>query len=100
MDDGPPPVEEDFSSLPLGERLAHKNWKARVHGYEALIKAFAASGSDSDPVFKQYINNPEILKKIVVDSNVVAQEKGVEAVLTFINMAGETCARSVFGATR
>lgn len=96
MDDGPAPAEEDFSSLPLGERLSHKNWKARVHGYEALIKAFAASGSDSDPVFKQYINNPDILKKMVTDSNVVAQEKGVEAVLNFVNFAGEAAARFVF----
>ena len=93
MDDGPPPVEEDFSSLPIAERLAHKNWKARLHGYESLIKIFAATGSETDPAFRPYIQNPELLKKMVTDSNVVAQEKGVDAVFHLVKYAGEYAAR-------
>ncbi|KAL5529163.1 hypothetical protein ACEPAG_5137 [Sanghuangporus baumii] len=92
--DGPPPPEEDFTQLPIGDRLAHKNWKARVSGYETLIKAFQNTASDSDPAFKPYLSNPDTLKKIVTDSNAVAQEKGVEAVVAFVKFAGENAART------
>ncbi|KAI0321641.1 ARM repeat-containing protein [Amylostereum chailletii] len=92
--DGPPPQEEDFSVLPIGERLAHKNWKARVSAYEALSKAFQLSVSDADPAFKPYLNNPDSLKKIVTDSNAVAQEKGVECVVAFVKYAGENAVRT------
>ena len=94
MDEAPPP-EEDFSGIPIAERLAHKSWKARVHGYEALCKTFAATASEADPAFKPYLQNPDILKKIVTDSNVVAQEKGVEVIINLIKFAGEHAARSV-----
>jgi cytoskeleton-associated protein 5 len=92
--DGPPPQEEDFSSLPIPERLNHKNWKARVSGYESLIKTFQTTASDSDPAFKPYVNNPDLLKKIATDSNAVAQEKGVECLVALIKFAGETAAKS------
>ena len=92
--DGPPPQEEDFSSLPISERLAHKNWKARVNGYESLIKTFQTTASDSDPAFKPYISNPDLLKKIVTDSNAVAQEKGVECLVALVKFAGETAAKT------
>ncbi|KAF7778753.1 hypothetical protein Agabi119p4_3098 [Agaricus bisporus var. burnettii] len=92
--DGPPPPEEDFSSLSIPDRLAHKNWKARVSAYESLIKSFQTSASDTDPVFKPYISNPDLLKKFVVDANAVAQEKGIECVVSFIKFAGETAAKT------
>lgn len=92
--DGPPPPEEDFSQLPVADRLAHKNWKARVSGYETLIKTFQNTASDTDPAFKPYTNSPDTLKKIVTDANAVAQEKGVEAVVAFVKFAGETAART------
>ncbi|KAJ7774661.1 microtubule associated protein [Mycena maculata] len=92
--DGPPPVEEDFSTLPVGERLAHKNWKARVSGYETLVKIFQATGSDTDPAFRPYINNPDLLRKIATDSNAVAQEKGVECLVILVKFAGETAAKT------
>lgn len=92
--DGPPPQEEDFSSLPISERLAHKNWKARVNAYESLIKTFQTTASDSDPAFKPYISNPDLLKKIATDSNAVAQEKGVECLVALVKFAGETAART------
>ncbi|KAF8326346.1 armadillo-type protein [Cantharellus anzutake] len=94
MEEGATPVEEDFSSLPLSERLAHKNWKARVHGYEELIRVFQKTGSEDDPAFRPYIQNPDLLKKMVIDANVVAQEKGVEAVRNFIQYSGEYGART------
>ncbi|OJA21603.1 hypothetical protein AZE42_01675 [Rhizopogon vesiculosus] len=92
--DGPPPQEEDFSSLQISDRLNHKNWKARVSGYESLIKTFQTTASDSDPAFKPYVNNPDLLKKIATDSNAVAQEKGVECLVALIKFAGETAAKT------
>ncbi|KAI0306375.1 ARM repeat-containing protein [Multifurca ochricompacta] len=92
--DGQPPQEEDFSVLSIEDRLAHKNWKARVGAYETLVKTFQLTASDTDPAFRPYISNPDILKKIVTDSNVVAQEKGVECVIAFVKFAGENAART------
>jgi cytoskeleton-associated protein 5 len=92
--DGPPPQEEDFTSLPISERLAHKNWKARVSAYESLIKTFQTTASDTDPAFKPYINNIELIKKFATDSNAVAQEKGVECLVALIKYAGETAAKT------
>lgn len=92
--DGPPPQEEDFTSIPVADRLAHKNWKARVSAYESLIKSFQSSASDSDPVFKPYTNNPDLLKKIATDSNAVAQEKGIECLVAFVKFSGENAART------
>lgn len=92
--DGPPPQEEDFSSLPISERLNHKNWKARVSGYESLIKTFQTTASDTDPAFKPYINSSDLLKKIATDSNAVAQEKGVECLVALVKFAGESAAKT------
>ena len=92
--DGQPPQEEDFSTLPIADRLAHKNWKARVSAYEALVKTFQLTSSDTDPAFRPYTSNPDLLKKIVTDSNAVAQEKGVECIIAFVKFAGENAART------
>ncbi|RDX56874.1 ARM repeat-containing protein [Lentinus brumalis] len=92
--DGAPPPEEDFSPLPISERLAHKNWKARVSAYEELKTTFKQTASDSDPAFKPYINNPDTLKKIVTDANAIAQEKGLECVIEFVKFAGENASRT------
>ena len=92
--DGPLPQEEDFSSIPISERLTHKNWKARLNGYEALIKTFQTTASDTDPAFKPYINHPDQLKKIATDSNAVAQEKGIECLVALVKFSGETSAKT------
>ncbi|EPQ58151.1 microtubule associated protein, partial [Gloeophyllum trabeum ATCC 11539] len=92
--DGAPPQEEDFSTIPVQDRLAHKNWKARVSAYESLVKTFQTTASDTDPAFKPYVNNPDLLKKIVTDSNAVAQEKGVECVVALVKYSGETSAKT------
>ncbi|KDQ20349.1 hypothetical protein BOTBODRAFT_153038 [Botryobasidium botryosum FD-172 SS1] len=92
--DGPPPPEEDFSAIPLNERITHKNWKARVHGYEALQKLFSTTTSEDDPAFRPYLNNSDLLKKIALDTNAVAQEKGVECLLFLVRFAGENAAKT------
>jgi cytoskeleton-associated protein 5 len=92
--DGQPPQEEDFSTLSIEDRLSHKNWKARVSAYETLVKTFQLTASETDPAFRPYISNPDLLKKIVTDSNVVAQEKGIECIIAFVKFAGENAART------
>jgi len=93
MDDTQP-LDEDFSVLSIPDRLVHKNWKARVSAYESLIKSFQTSASDTDPVFNPYISNPDLLKKIITDANAVAQEKGVECLVSLIKFAGETAVKT------
>lgn len=92
--DGPAPPEEDFTSTPISDRLSHKNWKARLSAYESLIKTFQTTASDSDPAFKPYLNNADLLKKIATDANAVAQEKGIECLVAFVKFAGENAART------
>ncbi len=92
--DCPPPQEEDFATIPISDRLAHKNWKARVSAYESLVKTFQNTASDTDPAFKPYLSNPDLLKKIATDSNAVAQEKGVECLVALVKFAGENAART------
>ncbi|PWN24656.1 ARM repeat-containing protein, partial [Jaminaea rosea] len=83
------PAEEDFSRLPIEDRLKHKAWKARVSAYEELSKSFSTSAYDTDPIFKPYVRNPDLVKAMVVDSNVVAQEKAVTAVCDFVRYGGK-----------
>ncbi|KAH9946191.1 ARM repeat-containing protein [Epithele typhae] len=92
MADGAPAPEEDFTTLSIPDRLAHKNWKARVSAYETLVKTFQNTASDTDPAFKPYVNNPDTLKKIATDANAVAQEKGLECLVAFVKFAGENAA--------
>ncbi|KAF8323194.1 ARM repeat-containing protein [Clavulina sp. PMI_390] len=94
MDEYAAAPEEDFSGLSIADRLAHKNWKARVNGYEFLIKGFAATGDESDPIFQPYLYDPEVLKKMVLDSSAVAQEKALDAVINFVKFGGEPAART------
>ncbi|KAH7107844.1 ARM repeat-containing protein [Auriculariales sp. MPI-PUGE-AT-0066] len=92
--DGAPPPEEDFSALPVVDRLGHKNWKARVSGYETLIKTFQNTASETDAAFRPFLNDGDLLKKIATDANAVAQEKGVEVLVALVKFAGENAART------
>ncbi|KAF9948601.1 Microtubule-associated protein, microtubule dynamics during spindle orientation [Mortierella alpina] len=74
--------EENFSSIPVQERLDHKNWKARVSAYEELAKLFRTSVEDSD--FRRYEGS---LRKIALDSNAVAQESGLTTLIQFVENA-------------
>ncbi|OCF75746.1 microtubule Associated protein [Kwoniella mangroviensis CBS 8886] len=91
--DGEPPQEEDFSQIPLVERSQHKNWKARLSAYTDVIAKSAKTASDSDPFFRPFLSDGGLLKKWCLDSNVVAQEKGIEAVLSIVQYSGETSAK-------
>ena len=52
-------------------------WKCRVAGYEEATKKFKFATNEKDPEFNVYL---PLMKKFVIDSNAVAQEKGLEAV--------------------
>ncbi|KAK2715982.1 hypothetical protein QYM36_010516 [Artemia franciscana] len=59
------------------------NWKARVHGYEAATKVFQQL-EEKAPEWGKYT---PLIKKFVTDSNAVAQEKGLEAALAYVENA-------------
>lgn len=52
----------------------------RKNGYEEAIKLFVQLDAKA-PEWNKFI---EVMKKCVIDSNVAAQEKGLEATLAFI----------------
>ena len=90
--DGTEVPGEDFSGLPLEERLSHKNWKARVSGYEDLAKKFKILEEDS-PEYMKYSYD---MKKYVSDTNAAALEKGLEVAAAFLEFANmDLAAKSV-----
>lgn len=52
-----------------------------MHGYEEATKLFRQIDDEKSPEFNKFLG---LVKKFVVDSNAVAQEKGLEAVLAFV----------------
>ncbi|KAL9124355.1 MAG: hypothetical protein Q9217_006305, partial [Psora testacea] len=87
--------EEDFSSLPFPDRFAHKNWKVRKGGYEDAAKAFERTADESDPIFKEFVLGPGLWKGAVLDSNVAAQQEGINALCVFLKYGGlQACTRS------
>lgn len=84
--------EEDteFKKLPIEEQCVHKIWKARVNGYEEAAKLFRAIDDEKSPEWNKYLG---LLKKFVIDSHAMAQEKGLEATLVYVEncaVAGKT----------
>lgn len=62
-------------------------WKARVSGYEECVKHFKGIDDENSNEYSKYVG---LLKKFVIDSNAVAQEKGLDAVLAFVQYASPT----------
>lgn len=68
----------------------------RKGGYEDAAKAFAATPHESDPVFRPFILDSGLWKGAVADSNVAAQQEGINALCAFLKFGGlEACRRSV-----
>ncbi|XP_062513637.1 cytoskeleton-associated protein 5-like isoform X2 [Corticium candelabrum] len=89
--------EDDYSKLPLEDKLVHKVWKVRVQGYEEVCKLFRQQDSEKSPVFSKYVG---FIKGFITDANAVAQEKGLDAALCFIEnatVAERVCADVVAG---
>lgn len=60
-------------------------WKARLNGYEEAAKLFNKIDDEKSPEWSKFLG---LIKKFVVDSNAVAQEKGLEATLAFVENCG------------
>ena len=87
--------EEDFSLLPLQDRFTHKNWKVRKEGYEDAAKNFASTPDESDPLFRPFVLDAGLWKGAVTDSNVAAQQEGINALCAFLKYGGvQACSRS------
>ncbi|XP_022781710.1 cytoskeleton-associated protein 5-like [Stylophora pistillata] len=86
--------DADITKLPLEDRLGHKVWKARLNGYEELVKIYKKIDDESSNEFNKYLG---MLKKFVIDNNAVAQEKGLEAVLAFLEAASPSISGRVAG---
>lgn len=80
-------AEEDteYKKLPVDERCVHKLWKARLDGYEELIKFFRGIDDEKSADWNKYIG---LMRKLVVDSHAMCQERGLEACLVFVENAG------------
>ena len=77
--------DTEFKKLPVDERCVHKLWKARVDGYEEAARIFRTIDDEKSPEWNKFLG---LVKKFVVDSNALAQEKGLEATLLFVENCG------------
>jgi cytoskeleton-associated protein 5 len=89
--------EEDFSKLPTEAKVVHKVWKARVQGYEEVHKLFRQQDSEKSPEFSKFVG---LVKGFVTDSNAVAQDKGLDVAIEFVEnaaIANKICADVIAG---
>lgn len=88
--------DDEYQKLPIEDKCVHKLWKARVNGYEEVTKLFRQIDEKS-PEFQKYLG---LVKKFVIDSNAMGQEKGLEAALAFVENyahAGKTVGEVMSG---
>lgn len=78
--DGSEP-QEDLDAGPLEDRLVSKKWNVRRNAYEELTALFVRAEEDNDPIFGKH---SATIQKILVDGNVMAQEKGLAAVAEWV----------------
>ncbi|XP_054885354.1 cytoskeleton-associated protein 5 isoform X3 [Poeciliopsis prolifica] len=76
--------DSEWMKLPIDQKCEHKVWKARLNGYEEALKLFQKIEDEKSPEWGKYLG---LIKKFVTDSNAVAQLKGLEAALAFIENA-------------
>ncbi|XP_070827675.1 cytoskeleton-associated protein 5 isoform X1 [Chaetodon trifascialis] len=89
--------DSEWMKLPIDQKCEHKVWKARLNGYEEALKLFQRITDEKSPEWGKFLG---LIKKFVTDSNAVAQLKGLEAALTFIenaHVAGKTTGEVVSG---
>ncbi|KAI3618428.1 hypothetical protein CBS9595_002791 [Malassezia furfur] len=82
---------DDVASLSLDEKLVSK---ARLAGYEELARLFSRTASEDDPVFAEYARRSETLRAMALDANAAAQEKGLEALVAFVQNGGRVAGRT------
>ncbi|XP_060086364.1 cytoskeleton-associated protein 5-like [Ylistrum balloti] len=76
--------DSEWMKLPTEEKCTHKVWRARLTGYEEVTKLFGGITDEKSSEFSKYAG---LMKKFVTDSNAVAQEKALDAVLVFVDNA-------------
>ncbi|XP_045478875.1 protein mini spindles isoform X2 [Harmonia axyridis] len=89
--------DEEYKKLPIEDRCVHKLWKARVNGYEEVTKLFKQIDDEKSPEFGKYLG---LVKKFVIDTNAMGQEKGLEATLAYVENyahAGKTVSEVMSG---
>uniref|UniRef100_A0AAQ5ZNE7 TOG domain-containing protein n=1 Tax=Amphiprion ocellaris TaxID=80972 RepID=A0AAQ5ZNE7_AMPOC len=89
--------DSEWMKLPIDQKCEHKVWKARLNGYEEALKLFQRIEDEKSPEWGKYLG---LIKKFVTESNAVAQLKGLEAALAFIenaHAAGKTTGEVVSG---
>ncbi|NWZ97752.1 CKAP5 protein, partial [Nesospiza acunhae] len=82
--------DSEWIKLPIDQKCEHKLWKARLNGYEEALKLFQKIDDEKSPEWSKYLG---LIKKFVTDSNAVAQLKGLEAALAYVenaHVAGKT----------
>uniref|UniRef100_A0A667Y1U7 Cytoskeleton associated protein 5 n=1 Tax=Myripristis murdjan TaxID=586833 RepID=A0A667Y1U7_9TELE len=85
--------DSEWMKLPVDQKCEHKVWKARLTGYEEALKLFQRIDDEKSPEWGKFLG---LIKKFVTESNAVAQLKGLEAALAFVERAH--VANSEFGA--
>ncbi|XP_073687639.1 cytoskeleton-associated protein 5 isoform X2 [Garra rufa] len=89
--------DSEWMKLPIDQKCEHKIWKARLNGYEEALKLFQRIEDEKSPEWGKYLG---LIKRFVTESNAVAQLKGLEAALAFIenaHVAGKTTGEVVSG---
>uniref|UniRef100_A0A7M4F8T7 Cytoskeleton associated protein 5 n=1 Tax=Crocodylus porosus TaxID=8502 RepID=A0A7M4F8T7_CROPO len=89
--------DSEWMKLPIDQKCEHKLWKARLNGYEEALKLFQKIDDEKSPEWSKYLG---LIKKFVTDSNAVAQLKGLEAALAYVenaHVAGKTTGEVVSG---
>ncbi|XP_075044282.1 cytoskeleton-associated protein 5 isoform X2 [Mixophyes fleayi] len=89
--------DSEWMKLPVDQKCEHKLWKARLNGYEEVVKLFQKIVDEKSPEWSKYLG---LIKKFVTDSNAVAQLKGLEAALVYVenaHVAGKTTGEVVSG---
>jgi len=69
-------AEADYSALDLGQKIEHKDWKARAAGYDEILKCITKNQDDKKST--ALVSNN--IKKFLMEPIAPAQEKSVEIV--------------------
>ncbi|XP_063145766.1 cytoskeleton-associated protein 5 isoform X3 [Candoia aspera] len=89
--------DSEWMKLSIDQKCEHKVWKARLNGYEEALKLFEKIDDEKSPEWSKFLG---LIKKFVTDSNAVAQLKGLEAALAYVEnayVAGKTTGEVVSG---
>ncbi|KAJ1962929.1 hypothetical protein IWQ62_003374, partial [Dispira parvispora] len=77
--------DEDIDNLPLETRLTHKVWKVRMEAYKELGKELEKWDPVSDE--HRFRDFSDFMGKLVAETNVAAQEAGVNTLLIYLRNA-------------